>query len=140
MKRFLIISIVFFFGFVTIQNDNNVDSNELETAITAFSELKEILQKENGQLWNYSLLGPIILVNQETRIIYANEPDTKGEFIKNGNVYIGKLPDNINIANTAIDWNDKRWTMVALPLPENTEERLNLLIHESFHRIQPLIG
>ena len=53
---------------------------------------------------------------------------------------MGKLPENINIANTAFDWNGKRWTMVALPLPETKEERLNLLIHESFHRIQPEIG
>jgi len=30
--------------------------------------------------------------------------------------------------------------MVALPLPETKEERLNLLIHESFHRIQPALG
>ncbi|MBN2665830.1 MAG: hypothetical protein JXR67_04925 [Bacteroidales bacterium] len=50
---------------------------------------------------------------------------------------MGKLPENINIANTAFDWNGKRWTIVALPLPEEKEELLNLLIHESYHRIQP---
>ena len=46
----------------------------------------------------------------------------------------------MNIANSAVDWNGKRYTMVSFPLPESTAERLNLLIHESFHRFQPLIG
>src|SRR5690606_21602871 len=90
--------------------------------------------------WNYSLDGPLMLVNRETRTIIANESDNSGELTKRGNLYIGKLPENINIANTAFDWNGKRWTMVALPLPETKEERLDLLIHESYHRIQPLIG
>jgi hypothetical protein len=74
------------------------------------------------------------------RNIIANESDNSGELTKRGNLYIGKLPENINIANTAFDWNGKRWTMVALPLPETKEERLDLLIHESYHRVQPLIG
>ena len=84
--------------------------------------------------------GPLILVNRETRTIIANESDNSGELVKRKNLYIGKLPENIIIANTAFDWNGKRWTMVTLPLPETKEERLNLLIHESYHRIQPTIG
>ena len=140
MRIFIIICILFSFGFITVQEKNKIDSIESEKASLAFSELKEILQEENGQLWNYSLQGPVIFVNRETRIVYANEPDLKGEFIKTGSIYIGKLPEKINIANTATDWNGKRWTMVALPLPEIREKRLNLLIHECFHRIQPAIG
>jgi hypothetical protein len=86
------------------------------------------------------LEGPLILVNRETQTIIANESGNSGELEKRENLFIGKLPENINIANTAFDWNGKRWTMVAFPLPKTKEERLNLLIHESFHRIQPEIG
>jgi len=50
------------------------------------------------------------------------------------------LPNEIIIANTAFDWNGKRWTMVMLPLPSDYNERLNLLTHELFHGIQPKIG
>ena len=81
-----------------------------------------------------------MLVNRETRTIIANDSDNSGALIQRETLFIGKLPDNINIANTAFDWNGKSWTMVALPLPGTKEERLNLLIHESFHRIQQTLG
>jgi len=102
--------------------------------------LKEYLAKENGKLWNHHLYGPLLFVNQDNRTIIANEKDTKGILTKNGEIYTGILPNEINIANTAFDWNGKRWTMLMLPLPEDYNERLNLLIHELFHRIQPELG
>ncbi len=105
-----------------------------------FKDLKEYLSKENGKLWSHQLYGPLLFVNQDNRIIIANEPDTKGILTKNGEVYTGILPNRINIANSPLDWNGKRWAMVMLPLPKNHNERLNLIIHELFHVIQPKIG
>jgi len=81
-----------------------------------------------------------MLINSETRVIIANEPDNKGELVKYKEYYVGNFPENMNIANSAIEWNGKRWTMVSLPLPYTKEDRVSLLIHESFHRIQPEIG
>lgn len=122
-------------------NVKNIEISEKDwrQAKTAFNELDEALKKEKGQLWNHSLEGPLMLVNRDTRIIIANENNNSGELEKRENLFVGKLPENVNIANTAFDWNGKRWTMVALPLPDIKQERLNLLIHESFHRIQPAI-
>ena len=105
-----------------------------------FKNLKEYLSKENGKLWNHPLYGALLFVNEDTRTLIANEPDSSGMLKKQGDLYVGMLPKKINIANTAFDWHGKRWSMVKLPLPTNTHERLNLLIHELFHRIQPNIG
>ena len=140
MRTTLLLFIVtFLWGCSNIRKNVEIPKNDREQAVIAFDELKEILRKENGQLWNYSLEGPIMLVNRDTRTIIANEKDDSGELFQKEAFYVGKLSESINIANTAFDWNGKRWTMVALPLPETKEERLNLLIHESFHRIQPII-
>lgn len=117
-----------------------VPADDIKQATIAFAELKEALNNEGGRLWNHKLDGPVLLVNRDTRTIIANEKDEKGELTNLGDFYTGRWPENINIANTATDWNGKRWTMVAFPLPELKEERLRLLIHESFHRIQPEIG
>ncbi len=136
----LLFTVVLLFGCNSNKNNIEVSENDWNQAINAFSELKEVLEKENGQTWNYSLEGPIMLVNRDTRTIIANEKDDAGFLKKRGTLYVGILPENINIANTASDWNGKQWTMVALPLPKTKEKRLSLLIHESFHRIQPLIG
>ena len=117
-----------------------ISKSQLQKYENIFNDLKEYLTKENGKLWNHQLYGPILLVNQENRIIIANEKDEKGILSKQGQLYIGILPDKINISNTSLNWNGKRWTMVMLPLPEDYNERLNLLIHELFHRIQPKVG
>jgi len=136
----MILTIMLFYGCSSNVKNNEVSENDWNQAKIAFNELNVALKKEKGQLWNHSLEGPLMFVNRETRTIIANESDNAGELIKRENLFVGKLPKNINIANTAIDWNGKRWTMVALPLPETKEERLNLLIHESYHRIQPTLG
>lgn len=136
----MILTIILFYGCNRNVKKNEISETDWNQAKTAFNELNEALKKEKGELWNHSLESPLMLVNRETRIIIANENDKSGKFVKRENLFIGKLPENISIANTAFDWNGKRWTMIALPLPETKEERLNLLIHESFHKIQPAIG
>ncbi|MDF1549572.1 MAG: hypothetical protein P1P88_17225 [Bacteroidales bacterium] len=133
--------------FITLLGCNS-GKNLVETPVNddliqvqnALSELNEVLKKDNGALWNFKLDGPILFINRDTRAIIANEADEKGELHKQGKCYVGKFPEANNIANTAGEWHGKKWTMVALPLPDTRAERLDLLIHESFHRIQPLIG
>ncbi len=107
---------------------------------TIFNDLKKDLAEENGKLWAHQLYGPIMFVDKNSRTIIANEPDTKGILTKKGSVYIGILPKEINLSNTAHNWNGKRWTMIRLPLPKDYNERLDLLTHELFHRIQPELG
>lgn len=78
----------------------------------------------------------------KNRLIIANEPDNEGKFILKDGLYTGKLPDNINIANTSIEWNGKKWTMVIWEaISENDKySRGKLLVHESWHRNQEDIG
>jgi hypothetical protein len=133
--------ILFLFGC----NSNNVKNykvsdDDYNQATIAFSELDNVLINDNGKFWNHKLDGPILMVNMETNLFISNEQNEKNEFSIQGDLFIGKLPDNINIANTSIKWNNISWTMVSFPLPKSKIERLDLLIHESFHRIQPLIG
>jgi hypothetical protein len=104
-----------------------------------FNEIKKSTQ-ENYELWNKDLYGAMLLVNPQTREIYANEPDEAGLLKKEGAIYRGLLPNEINFANTAIDWNGKRWAMIMLPLPRDKQSRINLLSHELFHKAQPSLG
>jgi len=80
------------------------------------------------------------LIDPQSRKLFANEPDMADFLILDGNIYTGFLPENVNFANTAIDWNGKRWAMIMLPFPDNEFERINLLAHELFHRAQPSLG
>ncbi|MDR2237856.1 MAG: hypothetical protein LBE92_17165 [Chryseobacterium sp.] len=104
-----------------------------------FDEIKTAAQR-GAELWNQDLYGSILLVEPKTRQLYSNEADTDKTLKEQGAIYSGKLPDHINIANTSIVWNGKTWAMIMLPLPENKYDRINLLAHELFHRVQASLG
>lgn len=114
--------------------------NKYESFAQIFNEIDTVLDRDNGKFWNHSLKGPILLVDPETRAFISNQNSKKEEFQKYNDVYIDTIPNEVNIANTAKDWDGKRWTMVLLPLPKDKKARDNLIIHELFHRIQPQIG
>jgi len=52
-------------------------------------------------LWNVDLYGPVLLVNPASRAVYSNFPDSAGILKPFGKIFSGKLPVNVNIANTA---------------------------------------
>ncbi len=108
--------------------------------LKVFQQIDSLLQIDNGKLWGHQLYGPIMLIDPQTRIFVSNQNNFTASFTKIGEVYIDTLPDEINIANTAIDWGQQRWTMVMTPLPEDASANHNLIIHELFHRIQPELG
>lgn len=91
-------------------------------------------------LWSAELCGPLVLVDRSTRLAVANRPDPDGGFRRQDGMFVGKWPAGMGVANTAVDWGGTMWAVVMLPLPQDEFERLRLLAHESFHRIQPELG
>ncbi len=104
-----------------------------------FQEVAAATKKSRG-LWNKDLYDSILLVDAQTRRVYANTPDSAGLLKQDGDIYTGILPENQHISNTCIRWNGTDWAMVALPLSENKYDRVSLLIHERFHVVQPELG
>ena len=101
------------------------------TLISAFHELDSMCARDNGRMWGMSLCGPTVFVEPGTRHFIARRDDAITE---------GTLPSSMPIANTSVEWQGDRWTMVLLPLPADPYTRRVLLAHESFHRIQPKLG
>lgn len=136
MKQIFSIILLFLFA----QNLTAQKTQTLPNEIPVFfSEIKEATAQNIG-LWNKNLYGSILLVDPKTRQLFANEPDTAGILKHDGSIYTGILPNKINIANTSINWGGKRWAMIMLPLPQNKQDRINLLAHELFHSAQPSLG
>ncbi|HRK22063.1 MAG TPA: hypothetical protein PLX06_09645 [Fimbriimonadaceae bacterium] len=118
------------------QSGSSIDSN---LARRYFQEAQWYSNDDRGQLWGKELYGPMIFVDPIRRDFVSNEAPPV-EFESKGEVFTGKLPDRIGIANYALNWGGKRWTMVMWPLPTNRSERGTLMMHELFHRIQPELG
>ena len=113
---------------------------ELEAARAGLSEFQRVCREAGDRLWGVSLCGRVLLVDPGSRVTVANMPDPDQKFQESGGLYVGKLPADLLIANTSIQWGSHEWAMVLLPLPADEFLRLRLLVHESFHRVQPELG
>ncbi len=105
-----------------------------------FLEARQICNRDGGKLWGVSLCAPLLFVDPKTRIVVANQADKEGNLTKEADVFVGKLPTKINVANTSIEWAGVEWAMIILPLPADKFRRADLMIHESWHRVQDEIG
>ncbi len=107
----------------------------------AASYFKEAEQVAKGQkLWKAGLYGPVLFVEPKTRRAWSNTADSAGILKPAGTVFTGIIPQDVSIANTAIRWQGRKWTVVLWPLPQQRDERLSLILHELFHRIQEELG
>jgi hypothetical protein len=95
---------------------------------------------DHGALWNVSLCGPMMLVDRQTRFVVANQADATGALHAEAGVFIGTLPADENIANTATTWAGVHWVQLGWPLPAEQAARDTMMMHEMFHRIAERIG
>ncbi|GAB5535902.1 MAG: hypothetical protein Rubg2KO_21510 [Rubricoccaceae bacterium] len=109
-----------------------------EAAESVFNELAALSTADGGELWGIPLYGPVLLVDPATRRVLANDP---GDGLQlEGGVYAGTLPETIPVANTAVTWNDRRWTMLMWPVPTDLADLRSLGAHELWHRVQDDLG
>jgi len=111
-----------------------------EQAYASYFEELRVAESQNFDLWDRDMYGPVLLVNPQSREVFANFPDRAGALVRDGDVYHGRLPENININNTMTYWNGVTWAMVMLPLPPYKPDRITLLAHELFHVAQQSLG
>ncbi|TWI01070.1 hypothetical protein IP90_02692 [Luteimonas cucumeris] len=113
------------------------ESIPLADAREVFAQARSICEQDAGKLWGVSLCGPIMLVDPKSRQLIANQADANGALKARDGVFVGLLPAEQNVANTAVEWSGTRWTQMLWPLHAEPETRGTLIAHELFHRIQP---
>lgn len=107
----------------------------------AAAELQTMCLADGGQLWRVSLCGPLLAVDPATRSAWASQADEGGVLrpASDGG-WVGVLPQDVPVANTAVTWSGVRWIMVMAPLPGDATQRRVLVAHEAWHRIQEQIA
>jgi hypothetical protein len=80
----------------------------------------------------------MMFVDPATREAVLNQPAAGA--VRDGTVYRLALPSDIGIANTSFELQGEHWSMVIWPLPASGTLRDILLMHESYHSIQPALG
>lgn len=112
----------------------------IDSAKRAFAEARALCSADAGKLWDMSLCGPIMFVDAPSRSIVASESDAKGALSAKDGVFVGVLPAEQNVANTAVDWSGVRWTQMLWPIADDERLRATIVMHELFHRIQNQLG
>ncbi|HEX6625111.1 MAG TPA: hypothetical protein VF064_15475 [Pyrinomonadaceae bacterium] len=111
----------------------------IDAALAAqyFREARAACERDGGRLWGVSPCGPVLFVEPQTRAVVANQPDAEGQLAKQGDVLVGKLPARQPIANAAVDWAGVKWAMIVWSfLTKDEFQRVKMMAHESFHRVQ----
>ena len=111
-----------------------------ELAATYFEEARALSVADGGRLWGKPLYGPMLFAAPDTREVIANQADAESQLQPHRNVFKGKLPPTVGIANTAVRWAGVEWTMIMWPLPRDRQDRARLMAHELYHRIQDDLG
>ncbi|MHC5003710.1 MAG: hypothetical protein ACYTJ0_11355 [Planctomycetota bacterium] len=109
---------------------------DVDRARACFAQARELSDREGGRMWGAPLYGPMLFVDPQTRAVVANQPDAGGTLRVDGDVAVGTLPPEQNVANTAFRWSGQHWTMLMWPPPQDRYRRGTLLMHELFHRLQ----
>ncbi|MDB4911695.1 MAG: hypothetical protein JWO39_2518, partial [Gemmatimonadetes bacterium] len=112
----------------------------IDSAKAAFAQAHELCSADHGTLWGVSLCGPIMFVDAPSRSVVASDADGKGVLAAKNGVFIGVMPADQNIANTAVEWSGLKWTQMLWPLPVGERLRATLMMHELYHRIQNRLG
>ena len=110
---------------------------------TAAQILREYRAASRGiaeRLWARPLGGPLVLVDRGTRRAFSAVPLPEDGFTPVDSMYVGRWPDTLTLANTAIRHGGRDLSIVGLPIDDDRYLRIALLMHESFHRLQPALG
>lgn len=112
---------------------------DLPRAREVFALADQLRREELTTLWGTPLDCPLLLAERSSRRVVANAADSTGLLEPVDGVFSGQLPEEIAIANTAINWAGRRWTMLSWPLPARRADQAQLIAHELFHCIQPAL-
>jgi hypothetical protein len=118
------------------QQTPTVPSITNDEAAKVFATASEINARDGGRLWGMQVCGPMFVVDSESRYLVANQADAQGKLRKSGEVWVGELPKEISAANSATNWAGVKWTMLMWPVTKDPRDRVRLVAHECFHRIQ----
>jgi hypothetical protein len=132
MRRTLAITALFISA-TTARAQTGIDLSQARAYFTELSQLDSI---DGGKLWGRRVAGPMMFADPASRTVVANQADAKGLLRLENGLWIGKLPPEISVANTAQNVGGRIFSMIIWPLTDSKYARGRLLMHESFHRIQ----
>jgi hypothetical protein len=138
MKKWIILP---FFLFLFSCNNQQQDTYLTpEKAKQYFKKIEAACNRDNGKLWGKNLYGPVILIDRNTRKIFANHQDSQEILKEKEGIYTGTYPKELIINNTSIKFGGTQFALTPLPNEEDEYRIISRAIHGLFHCFQETIG
>lgn len=107
------------------------------TSLAQAAELARArLLADAGRLWGVSLAEVDWMGVSEEVILLTADPAVAGYDPAEPGLWSGPRPAGIGMASCPQTWAGRTWASVELPLPEQPDGALRMLIHEAFHVVQ----
>lgn len=94
------------------------------------------LRADAGRLWGVSLADVEWMGVSEDDILLTADPAVAGYGPVEAGVWSGPRPPAIGMASCPQTWAGRTWAAVELPLPDEPDQAIRMLIHEAFHVVQ----
>jgi len=134
MKKLFFFSL--FLLIIGCKSENTESYFTTEKASMYSSKIKDICNKDNGQIWGENLYAPMMFVDRISRRIVANKPDEEGILKEKEGMYTGLYPKELLINNAPVIFGGTQFAMVPLPAEEDEYRLKTRAIHSLFHRFQ----
>lgn len=102
------------------------------------SQIDSICASVPDTLLGFRFCAPVLLFDATTRHVFANEAGDSLQ--KVDGVYAGVLPGTLRTGEKVLNWNNKSWLLLELPLPETESERNRLIFQALFDFHESKLG
>jgi hypothetical protein len=138
MKKILFIPVLLFL--IGCGEQTTVTYFTADKAMSYFSSIEEICNRDNGSLWGRNLYGPIMFVERGSRRIVANQPDKEGLLKLKDGIYTAFYPKEKILNHAPVMYGGTLFAMVPLPAEEDEFRIRSRAVHVLFHVHQKLNG
>ena len=138
MKKWMIITALVLLS--SCNRETGLEWFSAQKAGEYFDLVKKICDSDNGALWGENLHGPLMFIDNRSRVIYSNVPDSEGLLRPRDGIYTGELPRERLITNNVIEYGGVRFGMVPLPETEESYRIAARSLHSLFHLYQERHG
>lgn len=96
-----------------------------------FKEARALCERDGGRLWGVSICGPMVIFDARTQTIATSQPAPEGP-----------RPRLLGFANAPMPWGGATWGAYMWDDVANatSRHRMEIILHELFHGVQPRLG
>lgn len=107
-------------------------------AASIFASAHALCEAEAGRLWGVSLCVPMMVADANTHQAMTKIA-VRGS-TRDGDLFRLTLPPAAEISTAPVEYDGISWAQIMWPLVGSADFRAVLLMHESFHIVQPKLG